>query len=189
MLCIHTGVETKACITISHIIINGLHLFWVFFKRKKWYHKPVAGFYIRSVVLYPFLIVRNVFSTNRLQTNRWFSAAGKFPKPLVKLHRCWLWDWDSAGELLTCWTSGEKEKIFFNTGNIYHVLLSVQCRVLCFRSAAMVLPLLLSCEVNEEPLHPPPRTDLFHKGWPSPLKWCRGKPSALSKSCCLRIVH
>lgn len=82
-----------------------------------------------------------------------------------------------------------KRKRISYAGNIYHVLLSVRCRVLCFHSAAVVLPHLLSCEVNEEPLRPPPRTDLFHKGWPSPLKWCRGKPSALSKSCCLRIVH
>lgn len=159
-----------------------------FLKRNKWYYKPVAGYYIHSVVLYHFIIVRNIFSVNRLQTNRLFSAAGKFPKPLVKLDHCWLWDWVSAGELLlACWTSGEEKKNY--AGNIHHVLLSVQCRVLCFHSAAMVLPLVLSCEVNEEPLHPSPRTDLFHKGWPSPLKWCRGKPSALSKSCCLRIVH
>lgn len=72
------------------------------------FFKSVAGYYSRPVVKYHFRIVRNVFSPNRLQANRLFSAAGKFPKPLVTLHHCWLWDWASAGELLlTCWTSGE----------------------------------------------------------------------------------
>lgn len=136
-----------------------------------------------------FLIVRNILYTNRLTD--YSELLVNFPSRW----RSFAVGYETGTLLESCFWHAElqerKKKVFFfffNAGNIYHVFCPCNAEY-CFRSTAMVLPLLLSCEVNEEPLHPPPRTDLFHKGWPSPLKWCRGKPSALSKSCCLRIVH